>query len=184
MLHEWMTKAVEISGVTQTALSRLMTRKLKRSISVSAINKMLSNARAISGDELLAIADITGFPLPFSSKNQSQIEIVGTATAGGIVRFYSEEIFTDQLLAIEIQGDWFGPLFDHWLIHFENTRYPASKAIDGHLCVLCLEDGRVLVRQLRQGSRRAKWTLVSNFDPPIYDTSVRWACRVRQISPK
>lgn len=68
MLETWLKTALRTSRISQAELARQLTQKLGRSIDRAAVNKMLKgpgpNGRAISADEALAIAEITGYVLP------------------------------------------------------------------------------------------------------------------------
>lgn len=54
----------------------------------------------------------------------------------------------------------------------------------GKLCVVALDDERVVVKKLKRGQRRGKYDLFSNTEPPLYDQTVVWAARVKQMVPR
>lgn len=64
MLAEWVAEGLSKAGFTQADLARLLTQRLGRSVDRAAVNKMISDERRVAGDELLAIASITGLPPP------------------------------------------------------------------------------------------------------------------------
>lgn len=67
----WMRAAMDHAGMSQTALAEAMTRRLRRNIDKAAVNEMLiekpkrnQKVRAVKADEMIAIAEITGYPRP------------------------------------------------------------------------------------------------------------------------
>lgn len=91
---------------------------------------------------------------------------------------------TDDTVAVEIRGTSLGELFDRWLIFYDQRREPVTSDLVGKLCVIGLDDQRVLVKKLKRGQRRGKYDLISNTEPPIYDATVVWAARVKQMVPR
>lgn len=61
-MHEWLIKAIAFANVSQSELARRLSDRLGRSIDRAAVQKMTKpGGRRIKADELLAIADITGY---------------------------------------------------------------------------------------------------------------------------
>jgi hypothetical protein len=60
----WVNDALNKSGVSQAELGRQMSVRLGRAIDRSAINKLTTGYRSLLADEMLAVAAITGAPLP------------------------------------------------------------------------------------------------------------------------
>lgn len=67
MLQEWARDALKHSGLSQAELARRLTAHLHRAIDRAAVNKMTLGKRAIAGDEMIAIEEITGFPAPLEN---------------------------------------------------------------------------------------------------------------------
>lgn len=64
MLAKWVGDAVNfMPEKNQAELARRLTARLRRGIGAAAVNKMISGERAVAADEMLAIAEITGYPL-------------------------------------------------------------------------------------------------------------------------
>lgn len=89
MLDAWLRSALTNSGLSQSEVAKRLTHKLGRQIDRSAVNKMSKGKRAIAGDELLAISEITETPAPQPGDGAIQVElpiaglpIVGTIQAG------------------------------------------------------------------------------------------------------
>lgn len=92
---------------------------------------------------------------------------------------------TDKTVAFEIRGDSLGELFDQWLVFFDDVRSPVTPDLVGRLCVVGLEDGRVMIKKLTRG-RKGMYTLVSDRDrqDPIENVAVQWAARVKTMVPR
>lgn len=77
---------MEQRSLKQAELSRLLSEELGRSIDRAAVNKMLKGGRSISGDELLAIEQITGLPAPraqpVSPVEMRPVQVIGHVQAG------------------------------------------------------------------------------------------------------
>ena len=91
---------------------------------------------------------------------------------------------TPHTVAVEIVGESLGELFDRWIIYYDRRSDPPTKDMLNRLCVLGLDDGRVLVKKLTEGGIKGRYTLKSNTEPPIYDAAVEWAAPVKQMSPR
>jgi hypothetical protein len=87
-------------------------------------------------------------------------------------------------VAVEIRGESLGPFFNGWLALYDQVRRPASPRFIGRVCVVGLVDGRVLIKLLAKGQRAGRWTLLSQFEPPIYDAQIEWVAAITAICPK
>lgn len=75
-VRQWVENAIEFAGTTQTKLAEELTRLLQRSIDRAAVNKMVKGTRNVSGEELIAIERITGYPSPLDMENLSRAELI------------------------------------------------------------------------------------------------------------
>jgi phage repressor protein C with HTH and peptisase S24 domain len=91
---------------------------------------------------------------------------------------------TEDTVAVEIRGTSLGELFDRWIIFYDERREPVTSDLIGRLCVIGLDDGRVVVKKLKRGQRKDRYDLLSNTEPPIYDVNIIWAARVKHMVPK
>lgn len=66
MFAKWVGDAVNFCGISQAELARRMAAKLRRGIDAAAVNKIVSGKRALAADEMLAVAEITNYPLLIS----------------------------------------------------------------------------------------------------------------------
>lgn len=90
----------------------------------------------------------------------------------------------DETKALEIRGISLGPSFDGWLIFYDDVRVPVTDDLIGSMCVCGLADGRVMVKTLRKGQLKRRFTLESNTEQPLYDAEVLWAARVKEMRPR
>jgi hypothetical protein len=126
---------------------------------------------------------------------EGQVAVVGYVGAGAAMQLYSEgqgpfdfvdapDGSTDDTVAVEIRGESLGALFDQWLVYYDDVRDPPGASLVGHLCVVGLLDGRVLVKKLQRGQLPGHFNLLSNTEAPIYDVEVAWAAKVKNMTPR
>lgn len=131
---------------------------------------------------------------PNRPPHRNTVRVVGYAGAGAETHFFvlpEEDLdevdapigATSRTKAIEIRGQCLGALFDRWYAFFDDVRSPVTDDLVGHLCVVGLEDGRVLIKKLRRARRPGLYRLLSEQDPPIEDVAIAWAARVKSMSP-
>lgn len=187
MLKEWLRRALKRADTSQAALSRSLTERLGRSIDRAAVNKMLTGQRAIFADELLAVSEITGLPPPFAIE-RPRIRVVGHVGAGAEVfpfddyaqgdGFEELEPLPTDAVAVMVKGDSMYPRYfeGERIIYIHDGGSPSDYI--GQECIVKLEDGRVLLKIVRKGSRKGLFTLESWNAPPIEDQKIEWAAPV------
>lgn len=91
---------------------------------------------------------------------------------------------TTDSVALEVKGHSMRAIAeDGALIYFEHQQTPPTPDMIRYVCVVELEDGRVLVKRLLRGSGPDLYTLESTIGPPIEDVRVRWAAEPTAIIP-
>jgi transcriptional regulator with XRE-family HTH domain len=121
--------------------------------------------------------------------------VVGYVGAGAEAHFYAvsqgdlDEVpapdgSTEATVAVEIRGDSLGLMFDRWLVFYDQVRSPVTPDQIGRLCVVGLPDDRVLVKRLRNSSKKGLYRLLSEREQPIEDAAVVWAARVKAMVPR
>jgi hypothetical protein len=127
-------------------------------------------------------------PLPLP-----KVQVVGYVGAGSSAHFYEvhqtdlEEVTAPEgsspsTVAVEIRGDSLGSFFNRWLVFYDSVHHPITQDLVGELCVVGLEDGRVLIKQVQRGRTRELFNLISATEKPIQDVRIKWAARVNGIS--
>lgn len=124
------------------------------------------------------------------------VPVVGYVGAGALAHYYGngqgpydEEVpmpenGTPDTVAVEVRGDSLGPLFNHWLVYYDQVRTPPTMDMIGQLCVVGLADDRVLVKKLMRGSGPGTFHLLSATESPIEDVTIEWAAKVRAMTPR
>ncbi|RAI33737.1 hypothetical protein CH340_11355 [Rhodoplanes serenus] len=131
---------------------------------------------------------------PESGKVAS-VPLVGYVGAGAEAHLFGEaqgpfdevdapDDATEETVAVEIRGESLGSFFDQWLVFYDDVKSPMHQSLVGKLCVVGLVDGRILIKKVKRGERRGLYTLLSQFEPPIYDVQIEWAAKVKTMRPR
>ena len=121
--------------------------------------------------------------------------VVGYVGAGAEAHFYAlshgeldrvpaPDGAGSEAVAVEVRGDSLGPLFQRWLVHYDEIRSPITSDLIGRLCVVGLPDDKVLVKQIKATKNPGLYDLLSNNDEPIRDVPIMWAARVKSMVPR
>lgn len=87
-------------------------------------------------------------------------------------------------VAVEVVGDSMGMRApDGSLIFYAARRDPPDDDMIGHLVIVGLANGEVLVKRLMRGSRRGVFNLESVFGSLREDEPVEWAAHIQSIVP-
>lgn len=121
------------------------------------------------------------------------VPLVGYVAAGALTYFIdagrlddvqAPENSTSETVAVEIRGDSLGPLFEGWLVYYDDVRSPVTPDLIGRLCVVGLSDGRIVVKKLKKSRAKGLFHLISQTDDPITDVEVDWAAQVKTMMPR
>jgi transcriptional regulator with XRE-family HTH domain len=126
---------------------------------------------------------------------RTTVPLVGYVGAGAEAHFYGSgdeglgeveapEGSTDQTRAAEIRGESLGPLFDSWLVFYDDVRTPVTPDLLGRLCIVGLPNDKVLVKKIQRSRTPGLYHLLSNNEAPMLDQEVVWAARVRSMTPR
>ena len=83
---------------------------------------------------------------------------------------------------MEIRGNSLGSFFNRWLVFYDDVRRPATADLIGELCVVGLQDGRILIKLLQRGKTEGLHNLLSQTEPPIRDVAIEWAAKVLSMT--
>ena len=122
-----------------------------------------------------------------------KVRVVGYVGAGSEAHIYAvaqgdlDEVdpprgSTEDTVAVEIRGESLGAFFNRWLVFYDDVRRPVTPDLIGELCVVGLEDGRVLIKQVQRSRTDGLCNLISSVDKPILDVAVEWAAKVNSIA--
>ena len=193
-LLDWIRRGLRKPGKTQAGLARALGR------SPSAINNLLSGKRRLRADEIARVARYLDEPPPrinadgevaHYADETKPVPVLGYVGTGGEAhRFYVRDLDTvtadptnAETVAVEVRGDMLGRSFDRWLVLYDHVANPVTDDLIGKLCVVGLPDDRVLVKTIRRGTSEGLFTLDSDTEPPIKDTPLEWAARVKSVVP-
>lgn len=122
---------------------------------------------------------------------QSRISIVGrvgASTDGAVLQTTDHGPFGEieaplgsrgSEVAVEVSGHSMGLYApDGSLILYDDRHDPPHDDMLGHVCVVGLPDGRVLVKRLLRGSRRGLFDLESLVGETLQDQRIEWAAMV------
>lgn len=148
-----------------------------------------------SRDDVARIAAALGVGLEVLELGGRTVPLVGFVGAGAEAHYYADgqgpfdqapapDDSTRRTVAVEVKGTSLGPLFDGWLIYYDDVRSPVTPDLIGRLCVVGLPDGRILVKRLRPAKTPGLFHLESNIEPTMLDQEVAWAARVKSMSPR
>jgi phage repressor protein C with HTH and peptisase S24 domain len=103
---------------------------------------------------------------------------------GGLDEIDAPEGSTPDTVAVEIRGDSLGTFFDRWLVFYDDVRREVTPDLLGKLCVVGLDDGRVLIKKLQRSRSQGLFNLVSQTEAPIVDVAIEWAAKVKSLMPR
>jgi transcriptional regulator with XRE-family HTH domain len=151
-------------------------------------------------DDVRRVAEalrLTAAELELEDRSTSRtVPLVGYVGAGDAAHYYAEadnpneyvpapEDATENTVAGEVRGPSLGPLFERWLLFWDEVRTPVTSDLYGRLCVVGLPDGRILVKQIQPAGKPNHFHLISNAnEPPMFDQEVIWAARVTNLKPR
>lgn len=122
-------------------------------------------------------------------------QVIGYVGAGSEAHYYDmgqgpfDEVpmpigGTSDTVAVEIRGDSLGSGFNGWLAYYDDVQHPPTHDLLKRLCVVGIDDGRILVKWLMRGAQPGLWNLFSQSEGIIENVQVNWAARVISLNPK
>lgn len=189
---EWIARALRDNpSKSKSGLAAAMGRK------PSAVTDLLNGRRRLRADEISVVAAYLEVDPPsFSDTRASrQVPLVGYVAAGAEAVLFGEghgeadmvdapDGSTENTVAVEVRGASLGPIFDLWLVFYDQVYDPPHDGLAGRLCVVGLADGRILVKKLQRSREPGFWHLLSNAEAPILDQIIEWAAPVRAMTPR
>ncbi|MFN4296765.1 MAG: hypothetical protein ACK4FB_07965 [Brevundimonas sp.] len=91
---------------------------------------------------------------------------------------------TDKTVAAKVSGSSMGPWFDGWVVFYDDVRSPITEDLIGEICIVGLEDGRVLLKKVQAARTPGLFHLHSQFEAPISDVVIAWAAKVTGMRPR
>ncbi|MCP1832788.1 helix-turn-helix transcriptional regulator [Bradyrhizobium sp. USDA 4545] len=129
-----------------------------------------------------------------AAASERQVPLVGYVGAGAATHFFPHDAPIDEVsaptgstastVAVEIRGESLGTFFDRWLVFYDDVRRPVTPDLINKLCVVGLDDGRILIKKIQKSKARGLFHLLSQTEPPILDVAIEWAARVKNLVPR
>ena len=91
---------------------------------------------------------------------------------------------TPSTVALGIRGVSLGPAFDEGIVFYDDVRSPITPDLHGRLCVVGLEDGRVLVKIIRSANDGTFHLFSNTMEEPMLNERLVWAARVKEVRPR
>lgn len=92
---------------------------------------------------------------------------------------------TSKTVGVEIRGSSLGEALNGWVAYYDDRREPMTPDLIGRLCVVELDDDRVLIKIPRQARQKGRYHLFPNAGgSAIPDAKIKWAARVIHLMPK
>lgn len=146
-------------------------------------------------DRILTLARKLSLAPDTFTMDDLTVPVVGYVGAGGVVAFgegqgpFGEARMppggaAPSTVAVIVRGDSMsGLLEDGWTVYYDSRSEPPTEALFGKLCVVGLQDGRVLIKKLQPGRKPGHYDLYSTNADPALDQAVIWAARVSFLAP-
>jgi transcriptional regulator with XRE-family HTH domain len=96
----WMHEALRSAKISQAELARRLSARLGREINRSMMQKVLKGVRRLSGEELIAVAEITGSPPPTDGPPGATLQLAAAHSGPG-----RQEIGPDATPEFDSRGD-------------------------------------------------------------------------------
>lgn len=101
MLSNWLREALKHSDMSKAELARRLSVRLQRSFDRSIVQKMAAGTRKVAADEMLAIAEITGF----RTNSAAETTIAGFGKNGDDV-LEKHQVWTVMIIGEVAAGVW------------------------------------------------------------------------------
>lgn len=92
-----------------------------------------------------------------------------------------EGVDPDDLIALRVRGDSMRPIRDGYVLFYRRIQDGVPDDCINQLCVVQVENGPMMVKELRRGYAGGRYNLLSWNAEPIDDVALSWAARVLWI---
>ena len=170
-------------------------------LSQQTIGKLERGQLRLKADQMDALAqalDVAPEDLVANSPTRS-IQVIGRVGAGAEVLPFDDHAKGDgfyeidcprgldpkNTVAVEVVGASMEPLVQEgWVLFYDRSPEPSPSTVVGKLCVVKLDDGRTMVKQVKRSPEPGLYNLFSLNAPPIEDAALEWAAPVKAMLPR
>lgn len=178
-------KIREDAGLTHAEAAERM------NMSRSGFIKLERGERKLSEDHIRLASKVFNVPASSIISTIKMIPVLGYVGAGSIIHLSDpdqgmfEEVetpddATEKTVAVRIEGDCLGSFLNGWLVFYDDEPKAPTLDMIGQLCIVWLDGGEILIKELRKGGVPGLFSLYSN-DKPIYDVLVHKAVIVKSM---
>lgn len=182
----------ELLGVSQPQISRYMKGAEPKK---PAYDKIMAAARQYQlpvEDDDIRSEDVSA---GMDREERPKIKVKGYVGAGGAMHYYAvsqgdlgeidpSDRDPANAAAVQIMGTSLGRFFDRWYAVYTDVRAPITADLIGKLCVVGLEDDRVLIKKVIRNGNRFDLLSNSEEEEPIRAVKIKWAALVSDIRQK
>ncbi|KEP68831.1 hypothetical protein DL1_08665 [Thioclava dalianensis] len=160
-IEDWCRSAMAHADMNQTDLAAALERETGIRTQKSKISKMLNGSREFLAKEMLAIAKITGYPLPNAHLSTAQTKYA--VTAGGVITHLEAGLLPDIVIPAIIRGhdlcaaiiasENITPAWERGTVVFYDENRDGVDPEDlGKPCIAQIEGGQTMIGTVRNGS--------------------------------
>lgn len=190
----WFQDKLRSLGISQRGLAK------KISIDPAAVSYMLAGKRGMSMDEAKSIAEVFLVPVTEVMRQAGievlddvkKVPIAGHINASGVVTLLPTGTHDHVIAPADVPAGSFclqmrtvNSVRDGWLYFVSGQRMEPTSQLD-KLCVIALNDGRIMLSVLKRGYKADLFNLVVLTDSDhtvLENKDVSWATRVLWILP-
>jgi repressor LexA len=153
--------------------------------------KLERDERRLTSDYIERAAKVYGVPEAAVIAEPRRVPIIGVVGDGAEVHFekarrkrdaIAPTSATDKTVALEIQTDALGELFDRWLVFYDDVFTSMTAELVDQTCVVYVTERRALIRKPQPSKAPGAFHLLAQGLPPMFDVPVRKVARVRLIA--
>lgn len=179
MDHKLISRTLDARGLSKSGLAQVL------KIPNSAVTALLKGDRRLLADEVPKVRKYLKLDtVPIVGRVAAGAKMIFLPDTGEWERVPAPDDANENTVAAEIHGTSLGPLFDHWLVFYDQVERPVTKALFKKLCVVGTTDGQTLVKMIEPSKTRGLFHLYSNTEAPLLDVQIEWAARVKTMVPR
>lgn len=192
---EWMQRAMDYADLSQVALASMLEEKTGVRTDKSKVSKMVNGRREVTAAELVAISEITGYPIP--TRDGKTAIVTYAAQSGSDISPIPIGAIPDVDIPIAIYGgavraiialsDDISPVWERGTVLFyrDHDRAGIRSEDIGHPCIVRRDSGELTLARVRRGNDPGLFHLIalsSGYDS-AWDTKIAWAARIIMAIP-
>lgn len=166
--------------------------KERRGIKKQYLQK-ISDETGFSSDYILGLTDSVN---PFAPEKKIKVPVIGYIGAGAEVYTIDDSpkgqgidevdcppnMNPSYTVALKVKGNSMYPaLREGWLVFYSREVYGMNADCEGNICVVETDAGKTLVKEVRKGSKKGTYNLISYNSPVMHDVKLKWCAKIRYV---